>query len=232
MKTNSSYLVFFMALVASLVSCSKDNNDDNESVNKDLSLTPSSISLYYEDTYQLTGNNVTKWETQDEFVAMVDSKGLVTGGHVGTTQIIASNGGQSATCQVTITPKYFLYDTPILEWGASMSTIQSKENHKKSSGTSTMLAYDYSKNNISCALTYNFTNGKLSRIDIYMALSQYLTVSKYLMERYCPLSVEGQGDLVMYADGYTKGKMTTVIGLQTTKVSGTQLTYISYIPSN
>ena len=218
--------------MASFVCFSSCSKDDDQEIDTKVTVTPTKVSMYYEETFQLSGTNVTKWESKDDFVAKVDSKGLVTGSHVGSTQIIASNSRNSSSIEVTIIPKYDLYDTPILEWGASMATIQSKETHtkKNTSSTSAMLVYDYSKNSNSCLLAYYFTNGKLSRIDIYMDLMLYVSIGNYLLERYSPLSVEN--DLTMFADGYTKDKMTTIIGLQTKKVSGTQLTYVSYISSN
>lgn len=216
-----------LSVLLCLLSCSK--NSDEEIT---LSIAPSNVTLHSDETFQMSGTNVAQWKSKDYFVAEVNEKGFITGRHVGTTQIVASNGKESAICEVTIVPRYDLFDTPILEWGASKSTIQSKENHQQmtSSSTSTMLAYDYSKNNKSCALFYYFSNGKLSRIDAYMDLLQYVNVGSHLTERYAPLNVED--DLVMFADGYTKGEMTTVVGLQTQKISGTELTYISYIPSN
>ena len=57
------------------VSCSKDDDETDTQV----VISPSSISLYYEDTKQLTANNATKWDAEDEFVAEVDNNGLVTG---------------------------------------------------------------------------------------------------------------------------------------------------------
>ena len=78
-------------------------------------------------------------------------------------------------------------------------------------------------------LTYNFTNEKLSRIDVYLDLLSFTIAGNHLVERFSPLSIVG--DIVMYSDGYTKDKTTTIVGLQTANVSGTELTYISYIPS-
>ncbi len=225
-----NFLVLMLVLVSiSFTSCSKDEDGDiSPSITP--SITPSSISMYYNSTYQLNGSNVVTWESSNEFVATVDSKGLVRGGHVGTTTISASNGKNTATCNVTIIPKVILYDDPILEWGVSKSTIISKESHSlKSSSSSAMLAYDYSIGGNSCLLTYNFTNEKLSRIDVYLDLLSFTIAGNHLVERFSPLSIVG--DIVMYSDGYTKDKTTTIVGLQTANVSGTELTYISYIPS-
>ena len=214
-----------------LTSCSKDDDNGTE---QEVTINPKSISLYAEETFQLSATNAVAWSIGDDFIAKVDNKGLVTGGHVGTTTITAKNGRYSATCEVTVNPKYNLYDTPVLDWGASMSAIQSKETHSKSSSSSssTMLAYDYSKNGTSYALFYFFEGGRMSRIVVYTDYLLYVNATKYLQERYYPMYAEKTDYFLMFADAYTKDKMKTVVGIQTTKLSGTDMTMISYIPAN
>lgn len=218
-------------LTLSVTSCSKDDESQTE---QNVKITPTNITMHYKETLQLTATNANSWSSDDNFIAEVDNKGLVKGGHIGTTIITAKNGSSFATCEVTITPKYDIYDTPILEWGATMSSIQSKETHPKSSSsnTSSMLAYNYKKNGTPCALIYYFEGGKMSRIVVYMDLLQYTNAGNYLLERYTPLSADPTDYFLMFTDAYTKDKMKTVVGLQTTKVSGTELTMITYIPTN
>ena len=81
-----------------ITSCSKNDEDIQ------VTITPSNITMYYEGTKQLSAVNANSWSTEDDFVAEVDGKGLVTGGHVGKTKIIASNGKNSAFCEVTVSP--------------------------------------------------------------------------------------------------------------------------------
>ena len=149
-----------LSLSQCFISCSKD--DDGETEQK-VTITPTSITIHHDDTRQLSATNAKNWSSDDDFVAEVDGNGVVTGGHIGTTIITAQNGTSHASCKVTITPKYNLYDTPILDWGATMSSIQSKETHTHSSSSSntTMLSYDYSKNGSSYALFYFFEGGKI-----------------------------------------------------------------------
>lgn len=223
MKNNLLFLL--LTICASFVSCGGDDNKENAA-----SISPTSISMYYDGERQLTGTNVTSWESANDFVASVDEKGLVKGAHVGTTQIIGRNGNSSATCQVEIKAMYNLYDTPILDWGASMSTIKNKEMHELLSTTSTSCFYDYSKNGESYLLDYSFKNGSLNSIGIIAKLSMFLDLGYFLLERYFPISNEP--DLFMFANGYTKDKMTTIIGLQTTKISGTTASMVTYFQPN
>lgn len=95
-----------------ITACSSDDDEGSGIV-----VSPSSISLHYEETQQLKADGATSWLSEDEFVASVDQSGLVKGGHVGTTKIIATNGSKKSACEVTITPKYYLFDEPLLRWG-------------------------------------------------------------------------------------------------------------------
>jgi len=230
MKRINSVISLFVMLTLCMTSCSKEDESQAE---QKVTINPTSITMHYDETKQLSATNANSWNSDDNYIAEVDNKGLVKGGHIGTTIITAKNGNSFATCEVTITPKYDIYDTPILDWGATMSSIQSQETHPKSSSSSTssMLAYNYTKYDTSCALFYFFEGGKMSRIVVYLDLLQYTNAGNHLLERYTPLSSDAKDNFLMFTDAYTKEKMKTVIGLQTTKVSGTELTMITYIPA-
>jgi hypothetical protein len=212
-----------------ITSCSKENDEDIQ-----VTITPSNITMNYEGTKQLSAVNATSWSTEDDFVAEVDGKGLVTGGHVGKTKIIASNGRNSAFCEVTVIPKYNLYDTPIIEWGASMTTITNKETHEKGSTSNPKtLDYNYSKNsNEPCLVVYNFEDGKLSNVMVVLKYLSYADAGLYLLERYQPVYAEKTNYTAIFADAYTKDKWKTVVGIQTKTLSGTKLTLIMYLPAS
>lgn len=226
MKKTFRFLGFMLvsAMSYGLISCGGDGDEDPV-----ITVTPASISMHYEDTQQLSANGATSFTSNDEFVAKVDQKGLVTGGHVGTTQIIASNGKKTAICEVTITPEYNLYDTPILEWGASKSTILSKETHEtKDSGDKT-LGSNYSKGSTSCLVMYVFENDKLSAVMATLDESMYLSTGYYLLERYQPIG-ESEG-MFVFLDALSKDKATTMIGYEQTKISGYNVVSVMYMPS-
>lgn len=227
MKKKLLYLS--LVICSAFVSCGSEDSKADEKANA-ASISPSSISMYFDGERQLIGNNVTSWNSNNDFVASVDENGLVKGAHVGTTQIIGSNGKTSASCQVEIKAKYNLYDTPILEWGASRLTIKNKETHVFKSSSTNADFYDYSKNGESYLLEYLFENDRLKSVSVMGKLSLFPDFGYYLIERYSPIS--NDPDLFMFADGYTKDKMTTIVGLQTTKISGTTLSWVMYISSN
>ena len=168
-------------------------------------------------------------------MANVDNNGLVTGNHVGTTSIIAKNEKSSAICVVTVLPKiHYLYDTPIIEWGASESTIQSKETHEllksSSDNTQSMLSYTYKINDKPVIMTYSFENGKLNSVHIIMDISMYSIVPDYLKERYAFVGGTIKDYALVYADSNDKEKITMLVGVEAVNVSGTMVTFISYYP--
>lgn len=222
------FQVFLVCLLS--VSCSKDDNETDTQV----TITPTSISLYYEDTQQLSATNATSWNTEDEFVAEVNKNGLVTGGHVGTTKIVASNGKSSAICEVTIKPKYNLYDTPILDWNASTSSIKSQETHTfSSSSSSTILAYDYTKSSSNpCIVMYEFENNKLYSVSVFIDYQFHGYATNYLLERYQPVYSDKTSYTAIFADAYDKSKWRTCVGLGTVTISGTKLTRIMFMPAS
>lgn len=206
------------------LSCSKDSDEEP------LTVTPSSVSMHYEDTQQLKAEGATKWLSSDEFVAKVNSSGLITANHVGTTEIVASDGNRTANCKVTVTPEYYLYDDPILEWGVSMANIESAEKHKKvGSSSSTMLSYDYSFDSNACAMGYTFENGKLKNVLAMFSYSLYLRAGYYLLERYQPITAGDDYDYIL-VDALKAEKCKTVVYFTTYK-SGTT-TYVTILYSD
>ncbi|SEF97184.1 Ig-like domain (group 2) [Xylanibacter ruminicola] len=225
MKKTFRFTGFILISIVScsFLSCSSDS-DENP-----LIVTPASISMHYEDTQQLQAEGATSWLSSDEFVAKVSSTGLVTANHVGKTEIIVSNGKKNTTCEVTVTPEYNLYDDPILQWGASMSTIQSLETHKKlSSSSSDVISYDYSFGNNPCAMGYSFENGKLKAVMAMLDYSLYLKTGYYLLERYQPAAETDDYDF-LFVDALSKDKCKTAVYFTTQKSGRNTYTVIMYM---
>lgn len=100
MKTNKicAFALAALALVG-LSSCGNTNNDE-----KELALTESSISMKVGETHQLVANvTVESWASNDEKVATVDDKGVVTAVAEGTAIVSATAKGISKTCVVKVT---------------------------------------------------------------------------------------------------------------------------------
>ncbi len=113
-------IAWAFALVAplALASCSSDEEG--------VSLDRSSLDLNYKATATLTPSEKNgNWSSDNEFVATVNKDGEVTAKHVGQAKITYSTSNGSATCVVKVSPTDNKFMLPILNWGASFSTIQS-----------------------------------------------------------------------------------------------------------
>ena len=93
-------LVIALALL-SLVACKKKDEPQGTK----LALNESSITVAVAATFQLTANLTVTWASSNDAVAGVSSTGLVSGIAAGNAVITAtSEDGQTATCNVTVTP--------------------------------------------------------------------------------------------------------------------------------
>ena len=207
-----------------MVACGGDDSDGGGSI----SLTPSSVVMYYDGTQQLKADGATNWLSEDEFVAKVDQNGLVSGRHVGTTTILATNGNSKGTCEVTIKPKYSLVDTPLFKWGASKSAIQSDETHKiYEMSNLDALVYDYTYGTTACLVMYVFDNDKLKSVNALLNKSMYATAGYYLLERYQPVGI-GSGTDVYFIDAMTMEEAKTAGMLDYLDWKNTTMTSIFY----
>lgn len=222
-------LVLMCVMGAVLVSCGNDKSDDSST---SLSVSPSSVSLYYEGTQQLSASGATSWTSENEFVAKVDSKGLVTANHVGNTNILVSNGNAMGKCAVNVKAKYNCYDTPLLNWGASTSAISAAETHTKSSSTSSdYLVYEYTNGTTIALVQYIFKSSALSGINVIMPSSDYASVGLYLLERYQPANKD-DNDSYYFVDAMDvkHAKNVIVFALQT--ISNSKYTVVTYFKND
>ena len=154
--------------------------------NSKMKISPSYVTLHFEEELGLTvidNHSTVTWATDDDFVASVNNNGVVTAEHVGTTTIIAKDGKSEAYCSVSVTPEYFTYSEPIMDWGCSKQTIISKKGTPDDNQTDG-LVYVQSKNK-GIIETYLFENGKLYGCGVALKLSYANTdVANFLLERY------------------------------------------------
>lgn len=197
-----------------------------------ITVSPSSVTMHYDETKQLTATpSATSWSVEDDFIATVDGNGLVTARHIGSTNVIASRGGSQASCRITVTPEYTAYDTPIIAWGASPSTIRAAETHAEtSSSSSSMLIYNYTFGSYVCVLGYTFKENALNGILAMMSYSSalYLRIGYYLIERYQPIGKEGND--YYFVDAMEPAKITTAVVFGLTKSGSTNYITVTYMP--
>lgn len=138
---STAVMVITFIVAISFTSCSKDDPIV-------LSNPSATIILHRNDEQAVSlksGDNIS-WSSNNEFVATVED-GKVTGKHVGSTTIVAQNDESRIEVPVTVTPAYFLYDDPIIEFGLTKKTLLARETHELISEVtdSTDLLYNYSK---------------------------------------------------------------------------------------
>ena len=110
MKAKMMYM-FGLLAAFTLTACSDNESEPSIVTVESISISPLSISLERDKTYQLQAEVTPKeatekkvsWSSSDTQVATVSENGLVTGVNRGTATVTATAGGKSATCQVTVT---------------------------------------------------------------------------------------------------------------------------------
>lgn len=222
---HSIAIMMVSMLCVNLSSCGSDD-DSNE---LELTVSPESVSLHYEETVQLqASDNVNTWMSENEFVATVNSSGYVTGGHVGTTRIKAAQGSRVGYSTITIVPKYNLYDTPITEFGATKATIKGMETHELSGETETSLLYRYTVGTHPCLVMYNLKSGRLDGIMAMLKYSDFVTAGYHLLERYQAASKTD--DLFIFLNNNSPETATMAVTLGTQVIDGSTITAIVYMP--
>ena len=216
-------MVMLAAVMTSFAaSCGSDDDDV-----KPLTISPSSVSMKYDESQQLVAPGATSWRSENEFVAEVDQNGLVKGNHIGTTEVVATNGKTSGKCTITITPKYEFFDLPLLRWGASETTIRNAETHGSPSKSGNYLAYKYDNGVIPAVVMYSFKDGALNGILQLTASTYYPNAGLFLIERF---QVIGESDgMYIFADSMSSKTAKTIAGLDYMTISSTKYACITYM---
>ncbi len=191
--TRSAFFWSF-AVVFILASCS-GSGDEKFSINKN------KLTLHYEETEQLTASESAEWISENDFIANVSSDGLVEGGHVGKTNILANSTSGSAICEVEIIPVYSTFIEPFLEFGVPKETVKSKETRNLYKEGSSSLLYK-GENSFVNSILYSFDdNGKLKGSAVGLSLTCASEAMKFLIERYLPIGEKDE--IFLFINGNT-----------------------------
>jgi hypothetical protein len=162
--------------------CSKEKNET-------FSIDQSDVSLKHDETIQLTTSppQSCSWISNDVTRAKVSQTGLVTAGFVGDTKITAQSASGSLVdvCNIHITPMSLLYTEPYRLFGASVSTIKSKEKRIIFNESSTSVIYYGENTNVRYVL-YTFESTGLTSTDVMLAneTSVATELATFIDERY------------------------------------------------
>ena len=187
-------------LISSLILCIGCDKDSY-----DATISDDYITLYYENTYQLTvtGDNNIKWSSDDEFIAKVSNSGKVTANHIGTTYIKAND----IPCQVTVKPKYNLYEEPIINWTLTKSDIIRKFG-TPDGDRNNILTYKIEGDMNILGNQYMFRNGRLYASTAVLPLVKFGNLIDFLLERYQPIAVNTPTYTALFIDAITLNNAT------------------------
>lgn len=158
-------------------------NDDEAK----LTLDSGKISLYSDDTEKITASEKVTWNSDNEFVATISKDGVVTGEHIGKAVITATSNNGEAICEIEVKAKYSTFTEPVLEFGASKSTIKSKEKRTLLTEDATSLSFKSDKSPVQ-GVIYLFENGKMKSVGVFVNLSSSRETTNFLLERYMPVA--------------------------------------------
>lgn len=166
-----------------LVACSSDDNDNPASRHEDIVLTTG-------DTYMITDG--ANWQSEEPLIASITGN-VITAERVGVTRVYNEN----ASFDVTVNPRYYLYDDPCMQWGASTAAVNSfmRENgYTTMRQTDDMIVYD--GKGAAVFYGYLFEDGMLASVGVLVdALAYNSVLSEFLMERYVTLYIDADADL-------------------------------------
>ena len=200
----TSSIVALMS-VSMLTSCSSsdDKNDDD-------GVSTAPITLGAGDQTVILGAKTIS--VANEFVAYVTKDNSVMAFHIGKTDLTV-NGKKNI--ELTVTPKYTLYDDPVTNWGCDQAYVKSNQKQGSLSPKSTSDNLIYTDAGRSKAIMYTFENGKLKSIGAVVSTSYTKEYASYLAERYMMLPYEKENQTYFIgADALTKEQAKTVVVLQ------------------
>ncbi len=186
MKKSFLYLMSVMMVVMlsfGVTSCSSNDDDDDG-----VSTAPITIDAGEKTVIQ----GAKTISSLDEFVAYVDKDLSVEAFHVGETTLTVNS---KKNIKITVTPKYDLYDGPILKWGCDQSYIKSNQKQGTLSSKSTSEGLFYTNvGKADAILMYQFDSGKLKNVGAVLSTSYATAYANFLMERYLMLPYEKDND--------------------------------------
>ena len=174
-------------LLMGVFGCSKEHRE------KKLTVKNTSLELYRESEEKLILENsgeTVSYKSRDSNIATVSSDGVVKGWIRGETYIVAYSDGDSAEVKVVVKTKHNKFPEPVLEFGASQSTIKSKLpfSFKISSEEETFIMGKIEILGEIVAYSYTFERGKLTMAVLYTDIDSPMAmeVLKFGAERYVP----------------------------------------------
>ncbi len=200
----------FSIFSATFLACKEDDTGP-------LTLERTQLDLKYDQEHQFVvkqGKNTVSssdftWKSSDEVVGVVGPDGKFSGRRIGQTTVTgtSSDGQSTVTSEVTILPYSNLAKLPVLDFGASRATIESRETREFLSTLTTLdLGKQYfykpeSGNTKLRSLFYSYDNDKLDIAAwILVAKKDYDEAITFFSERYTFVGETKTNKDLVYSD--------------------------------
>ena len=139
-----------------------------------------------------------RWSIDDSFVATVSATGRVEALRAGMAviKVETTDGRHSAVCSLTVNPQYNGWKEPVLNFGASKSTIRNQESREYNamySALSTQISVFNGENDKIQFCVYSFTNDKMDGSLLVIMPTAIVEARQYYAERYRFLSESSDG---------------------------------------
>lgn len=223
--------LFILTIVLLFASCSGGGND----IEPSLAFEETELKLVSEDTDTLivesSGIESLLWETDNDFSITVNENGIVKANRIGETVVSVRDSGSElqAKCNITVYPKYNLYEEPILSFGKSQEEVKTLIDYYLAKETEVMLTYTHPDEKI-VMMKCTFDNNKLVSISLMLKLTpkERIEIPKFLSERYKKISQEGVegSEAVSYSFINKQGDMSVTYVEESEKIGFT----ITYAP--
>lgn len=187
-------VLFVTTLIAMILGgCSK------EDVKKPLSIKNNDISINHDGTVQLIVENAEGaiyYSSENELIAEVCPKGVVTGGVKGNTKITVKSGEEIAICNVAVETLINYIPEPNMQFGQSRTVIKNAVKSEVGVVVADIpTAYSHSRvvNGSEFLYIYMFENEKLeaSAFAFETTSKTINVIADFLLERYIPVSSTG-----------------------------------------
>ena len=182
MKKGLFITLALFGMFITLVACSSDDNDNRAPKHEDIVLTTG-------DAYMITdGGN---WLSEEPLIASITGN-TITAERVGVTRVYNEN----SSFNVTVNPRYNLYDAPCVQWGASTAAVSSvMRGYTMVTQTSDVTIYQ--GKGAADFYSYSFENGQLANASVFVNAELYgYALVDFLAERYIIGFVDEQENIV------------------------------------
>lgn len=190
MKRRLIFMLLAILSVATIFSsCKKDDDKDEQ-----FTIDKQAITLVHDGTETIVASEAATWSSDNEFVATVDDKGVITGNHIGEAIITATAKGKLQNVKVTVKAKYNTITEPIMDFSLTREQVKEQATGILSQENESGLSYfiNSSKSQLNMYI-FEETTGKLKQSAWGAYSLTEVSPSDlvgFLVERYQPVTME------------------------------------------